>query len=296
MAISASMVKELRERTGAGMMDCKKALVETDGDIEAAIEYLRKSGKAKADKKSSRIAAEGVVVVRSNGSKAVVIEVNSETDFVAKDENFLTFVNAVADAALASGQVDVASLADDSLADGQTVEGARTELVNKVGENISVRRIAQISHEGPISHYIHGAKIAAVVALEGGDEDLARDVAMHIAATNPNCIDETGVPAETLENERRILTEQAQESGKPPEIVEKMVNGRVAKFLKEITLVGQPFVKDPDVTVGKLLDTAGAKVVSFTRFEVGEGIEKKVENFADEVMQQIDDAKKKDAD
>lgn len=296
MAISASMVKELRERTGAGMMDCKKALVETDGDIEAAIEHLRKSGKAKADKKSSRIAAEGVVVVRSNGSKAVVIEVNSETDFVAKDENFLTFVNAVADAALASGQVDVASLADDSLADGQTVEGARTELVNKVGENISVRRIAQISHEGPISHYIHGAKIAAVVALEGGDEDLARDVAMHIAATNPNCIDETGVPAETLENERRILTEQAQESGKPPEIVEKMVNGRVAKFLKEITLVGQPFVKDPDVTVGKLLDTAGAKVVSFTRFEVGEGIEKKVENFADEVMQQIDDAKKKDAD
>jgi len=296
MAISASMVKELRERTGAGMMECKKALVETDGDIEGAIEHLRKSGQAKADKKSSRIAAEGVVVVKANGSKAVVIEVNSETDFVAKDENFLTFVNAVADAALASGQVDVASLANDSLADGQTVEGARTELVNKVGENISVRRIAQISHEGPISHYIHGAKIAAVVALEGGDEGLARDVAMHIAATNPDCIDETGVPAETLENERRILTEQAQDSGKLPEIIEKIVNGRVAKFLKEITLVGQPFVKDPDVTVGKLLQTAGAKVVSFTRFEVGEGIEKKVENFADEVMKQIDDAKKKDAD
>jgi len=296
MAISASMVKELRERTGAGMMECKKALVETDGDIEAAIEHLRKSGQAKADKKSSRIAAEGVVVVKANGSKAVVIEVNSETDFVAKDDNFLMFVNAVADAALASGQVDVASLADDSLADGQTVEGARTELVNKVGENISVRRIAQISNEGPISHYIHGAKIAAIVALEGGDEELARDVAMHIAATNPNCIDESGVPAETLEKERRILTEQAQNSGKPPEIIEKMVNGRVAKFLKEITLVGQPFVKDPDVTVGKLLDTAGAKVVSFTRFEVGEGIEKKVENFADEVMKQIDDAKKKDAD
>jgi len=296
MAISASMVKELRERTGAGMMECKKALVETDGDIEAAIEHLRKSGQAKADKKSSRIAAEGIVVVKSNGSKAVVMEVNSETDFVAKDENFLMFVNAVADAALASGQVDIASLADVSLADGQTVEGARTELVNKVGENISVRRIAQISHEGPISHYIHGAKIAAVVALEGGDEGLARDVAMHIAATNPDCIDETGVPAETLENERRILTEQAQDSGKPPEIIEKIVNGRVAKFLKEITLVGQPFVKDPDVTVGKLLHTAGAKVVSFTRFEVGEGIEKKVENFADEVMKQIDDAKKKDAD
>ena len=296
MAISASMVKELRERTGAGMMECKKALVETDGDIEAAIEHLRKAGQAKADKKSGRIAAEGVVVVTANGTKAVVIEVNSETDFVAKDDNFLMFVSSVADAALASGQVDVDSLAKDSLADGQTVEGARTELVNKVGENISVRRIAQISHEGPISHYIHGAKIAAVVALEGGDEDLARDVAMHIAATNPDCIDETGVPAETLEKERRILTEQAQDSGKPPEIIEKMVNGRVAKFLKEITLVGQPFVKDPDVTVGKLLDTAGAKVVSFTRFEVGEGIEKKVENFADEVMKQIDVAKKKDAD
>jgi elongation factor Ts len=290
------MVKELRERTGAGMMECKKALVETDGDIEGAIEHLRKSGQAKADKKSSRIAAEGVVVVKANGSKAVVIEVNSETDFVAKDENFLTFVDAVADAVLTSGQVDVASLANDSLADGQTVEGARTELVNKVGENISVRRIAQISHEGPISHYIHGAKIAAVVALEGGDEGLARDVAMHIAATNPDCVDESGVPAETLEKERRILTEQAQDSGKPPEIIEKMVDGRVAKFLKEITLVGQPFVKDPDVTVGKLLDKAGAKVVSFTRFEVGEGIEKKVENFADEVMKQIDDAKKKDAD
>jgi len=296
MAISASMVKELRERTGAGMMECKKALVETDGEIEVAIEHLRKSGQAKADKKSGRIAAEGIVLVKANGSKAVVLEVNSETDFVAKDENFLMFVNAVADAALASGQTDVASLADDSLADGQTVEAARTELINKVGEKISVRRIEQISHEGPISHYMHGAKIAAVVALEGGDEGLARDVAMHIAATNPDCVDETGVPAETLENERRILTEQAQDSGKPPEIIEKMVNGRVAKFLKEITLVGQPFVKDPDVTVGKLLHTAGAKVVSFTRFEVGEGIEKKVENFADEVMKQIDDAKKKDAD
>ncbi len=296
MSIKASMVKELRERTGAGMMECKNALVETDGDLDVAVEVLRKSGQAKADKKSSRIAADGRIVINQDGNKVVIVEINSETDFVAKDENFLTFVNAVADAVLTSGQVDVASLANDSLADGQSVEGARTELVNKVGENISVRRIAQISHEGPISHYIHGAKIAAVVALEGGDEGLARDVAMHIAATNPDCVDETGVPAETLENERRILTEQAQDSGKPPEIIEKMVNGRVAKFLKEITLVGQPFVKDPDVTVGKLLHTAGAKVVSFTRFEVGEGIEKKVENFADEVMKQIDDAKKKDAD
>ncbi len=294
MAINASMVKELRERTGAGMMECKKALVETDGDINAAVEYLRKSGQAKADKKAGRIAAEGLVVVKANGSKAVVVEVNSETDFVAKDENFLAFVDAVADAALASGQADVEAFASDSLADGRSVDGARTELVSKVGENISVRRIAQISNTGPIAHYTHGARIAAVVALEGGDVELARDIAMHVAATNPSCIDESGVPAETLANERRILTEQAQDSGKPEEIIEKMVNGRVAKFLKEITLVGQPFVKDPDVTVGKLLDNSGAKIVSFTRFEVGEGIEKKVENFADEVMKQIDDAKKKD--
>ncbi len=294
MAISASMVKELRERTGAGMMECKKALVETGGDIDGAIEHLRKSGQAKADKKASRIAAEGLVVVKANGSRAVVVEVNSETDFVAKDENFLAFADAVADAALASGQGDVNAFASDSLADGRSVEGARTELVSKVGENITVRRIAQVSNDGPIAHYTHGAKIAAVVALEGGDAELARDIAMHVAATNPSCVDETGVPAEMLENERRILTEQAQESGKPEEIIEKMVNGRVAKFLKEITLVGQPFVKDPDVTIGKLLDNSGAKVVSFTRFEVGEGIEKKLENFADEVMKQIDDAKKKD--
>ena len=294
MAISASMVKELRERTGAGMMECKKALVQTDGDVDGAVEHLRKSGQAKADKKAGRVAAEGLVVVKANGSKAVVVEVNSETDFVAKDENFLAFVDAVADAALASGQADVEAFASDALADGRSVDGARTELVTKVGENISVRRIAQISNDGPLAHYTHGARIAAVVALEGGDTELARDIAMHVAATNPSCIDESGVPAETLENERRILTEQAQESGKPEDIIEKMVNGRVAKFLKEITLVGQPFVKDPDVTVGKLLDNAGAKIVSFTRFEVGEGIEKKVENFADEVMKQIDDAKNKD--
>ncbi len=294
MAISASMVKELRERTGAGMMECKKALVETDGDVDGAVEHLRKSGQAKADKKAGRVAAEGLVVVKANGSNAVVVEVNSETDFVAKDENFLAFVDAVANAALASGQADVEVFASDALADGRSVDGARTELVTKVGENISVRRIAQISNDGPLAHYTHGARIAAVVALEGGDTELARDIAMHVAATNPSCIDESGVPAKTLANERRILTEQAQESGKPEDIIEKMVNGRVAKFLKEITLVGQPFVKDPDVTVGNLLDNAGAKIVSFTRFEVGEGIEKKVENFADEVMKQIDDAKNKD--
>ena len=293
MTISASMVKELRERTGAGMMECKKALVETSGDMDAAAEQLRKSGQAKADKKSGRVAADGRVVIKTDGNAAVVVEINSETDFVAKDENFLGFANAVADAALASGQTDVESFAGDSLDDGRSVETARTELVAKVGENISVRRIARIENDGPIGHYTHGAKIGAVVALEGGDEDLARDIAMHVAAINPAHIDESEVPAETLENERRILTEQAKDSGKPPEIVEKMVDGRVAKFLKEITLVGQPFVKDPDVTVGKLLAGANAKVVAFTRFEVGEGIEKKEENFADEVRKQIDEAKKK---
>ena len=287
MSISASMVKELRERTGAGMMECKKALVETDGDTDAAAEFLRKSGQAKADKKSSRVAADGRVVIKVNVSKAVVVEVNSETDFVAKDENFLAFTDAVADAALASGQTDVAKFAEDSLADGRTVESARTELVTKVGENISVRRIAQVEGNGPLGHYTHDARIGAVVALEGGNEELARDIAMHVAATNPSCIDESGVPADTLENERRILTEQAQASGKPAEIIEKMVNGRVAKFLKEITLVGQPFVKDPDVTVGNLLQGANASVTSFVRFEVGEGIEKKADNFVEEVMAQV---------
>ncbi|MDH3847294.1 MAG: translation elongation factor Ts [Gammaproteobacteria bacterium] len=293
MSISASMVKELRERTGAGMMECKKALVETSGDMEAAAELLRKSGQAKADKKAGRVAADGKIVVKADAGNAVVVEVNSETDFVAKDENFISFAEAVADVAMASGTTDVEALANETLADGRSVEQARTDLISKVGENISVRRIAAVTSGGPLGHYTHGAKIGAVVALEGGDADLARDIAMHVAAINPTCIDESGVPAKTLERERRIFAEQAAESGKPPEIVEKMVSGRVAKFLKEITLVGQPFVKDDKISVGKLLGKAGAKVTSFVRFEVGEGIEKKQENFADEVMKQIEDAKSK---
>ena len=292
MSISASMVKELRERTGAGMMESKKALVETDGDMDAAAELLRKSGQAKADKKASRVAADGRIVIRTNGASAVVVEVNSETDFVAKDENFVSFVESVADAALSSGTTDVEAFASEALADGRSVESARTDLIAKIGENISVRRIAAIRSNGPLGHYTHGAKIGAVVALDGGDDTLARDIAMHIAAINPTCIDESGVPADTLEREKRIFSEQAAESGKPPEIVEKMVSGRIAKFLKEITLVGQPFVKDDSLSVGKLLDQAGAKVTSFVRFEVGEGIEKKQENFAEEVMKQIEDAKK----
>jgi elongation factor Ts len=292
MSISASMVKELRERTGAGMMECKKALVETGGDLDAAAEHLRKSGQAKADKKAGRVAADGRIVVATEGNKAVIVEVNSETDFVAKDENFTAFSDAVAALALAAGITDVEVLSSAKLPDGRSVELARTELISKVGENIGVRRIAIVESDSVLASYTHGARIGAVVALDGGDEALARDVAMHVAASNPTCIDETGVPAETLENEKRILTEQALDSGKPAEIVEKMVLGRINKFLKEITLLGQPFVKDPDVSVGKLLKGAGATVSAFVRFEVGEGIEKKQENFADEVMKQIEDAKK----
>jgi len=294
MSITASMVKDLRERTGAGMMECKRALVESDGDLDAAAEAMRTSGQAKADKKAGRVAADGKVVIIRDGDRAVIVEVNSETDFVAKDENFVAFADAVAVAALESGTTEVSAIAGQSIDGGKSVEEARTELIAKVGENISVRRASIVDKADSIGFYTHGARIGAIVTLEGGDDDLARDIAMHVAATNPVCIDESGVPAETLETERRIFSEQAADSGKPPEIIEKMVTGRVAKFLKEITLVGQPFVKDPDQTVGKLLGAAGASVKSFIRYEVGEGIEKKEENFADEVMKQIEDAKKAD--
>jgi elongation factor Ts len=287
MSITASMVKELRERTGAGMMECKKALVETDGDLDAAAEFLRKSGQAKADKKASRVAADGRVVIALDGSNVVIVEVNSETDFVAKDENFVSFAEAVAAAALASGATDVDTLAGEKLADGRSVEEARTELIAKVGENIGVRRLELISSGGVIAAYTHGARIASVVALEGGDEGLARDIAMHVAAMNPQYVAESDVPAETLEREHRIESEKAQGSGKPPEIIEKMVTGRINKFLKEITLLGQPFVKDDSVTVGTLLDGASAKITACVRMEVGEGIEKKVDNFVEEVMAQV---------
>ncbi len=290
MAISASMVKELRERTGAGMMECKKALVDSDGNMDQAVEALRKSGQAKADKKSGRVAAEGRIVIAADGKRAVLLEVNSETDFVAKDENFVAFAEAVAALALKNGITDLADLNEAALDDGRSVEGARTDLVAKVGENISVRRVAELAAADNLGSYTHGARIGAVVALEGGDPELARDIAMHVAASNPTCIDEDGVPADLLERERRIFAEQAAESGKPAAIVEKMVTGRVAKFLKEITLVGQLFVKDPDIAVGKLLAKAGATVTGFRRFEVGEGIEKKQENFAEEVMKQIKDS------
>jgi elongation factor Ts len=288
MAITASMVKELRERTGAGMMDCKKALSETGGDMEAAIELMRKSGAAKADKKASRTAADGCVViaVSDDAKQAAIVEVNSETDFVAKDDNFAGFANAVGDAVLANKPADVEAISALSLGD-QTVEEARTALIAKVGENIKVRRFELVSTEGQIASYQHGAKIGVIVALEGGDEELGKDIAMHIAASRPVCIDESGVPAETVAKEREIQLDIAMQSGKPQEIAEKMVDGRMRKFLGEITLVGQPFVKDPDQTVGKLLAAKGAKVISFTRVEVGEGIEKKQEmSFADEVAAQ----------
>ncbi len=289
MAVTAAQVKELRERTGAGMMECKKALVEADGDLDVAAEILRKSGQAKADKKAGRVAAEGIVIVKQNGAQAVVIEINSETDFVAKDENFTQFADAVAELALESGPADVEALMALPMGTG-TVAEARTALVAKVGENVTIRRFDSIASDDAIAAYVHGGRIAAVVAYSGGNADLGKDLAMHVSATSPVCVDEEGVPAETLANEKRILTEQAQDSGKPADIIEKMVGGRIRKFLAEITLVGQPFVKDPDQTVGKLLKAAGASVSGFIRYEVGEGIEKKTENFADEVMQQIKDA------
>ena len=287
MSITASMVKELRERTGAGMMECKRALVETDGDLDRAAEVLRKSGQAKADKRASRVAAEGRVAVAQDGNRAIVVEVNSETDFVAKDDNFVAFVEAVAAAALAAGASDAEAFAGAALADGRTVEEARTELIAKIGENISVRRMEMVTSDGVIASYTHGARIGVVIALDGGDESMARDIAMHVAAMNPQYVAESDVPAEMLEREHRIETEKAQGSGKPAEIIEKMVTGRINKFLKEITLLGQPFVKDDSVTVGKLLSGANASVTASVRFEVGEGIEKKEDNFVEEVMAQV---------
>ena len=292
MAISAALVKELRERTGAGMMECKKALVESNGDIEAAIEAMRKSGQAKAAKKAGRTAADGVVVIRisDDGKRGVMVEVNSETDFVAKDANFSQFAEAVADVALESGAEDVEALAAMPVGSGEdmTVSAAREALIAKIGENIQVRRLVRFAGgTGTLHSYRHGVRIGVVVELEGGDAALGKDVAMHVAASNPMCVDADQVPAEKLEKEKEIFRAQALESGKPEHIVDKIIGGRVRKYLEEVTLLGQAFVKDPDVTVEKLLAGAGAKVVRFARMEVGEGIEKKQENFAEEVMAQV---------
>jgi elongation factor Ts len=291
MAISASMVKELRERTGAGMMECKKALTETDGDMEAAIDLMRKSGAAKAEKKAGRTAAEGVIIIRhsDDNKQAVMVEINCETDFVAKDDNFTTFADAVANRVLASDVADVEALMSLPLHDGEetTIEEARQALVSKIGENMNVRRFVRLNAQGQVASYLHGVKIGVIVDIVDGNDELGKDVAMHVAATNPMCVSEDQVPQEALDKEKDIFVAQAKESGKPDNIIEKMVTGRMKKYLAEITLVGQSFVKDPDQTVGKLLGSANASVASFTRFEVGEGIEKKQEDFAAEVMAQV---------
>ena len=283
--MSAALVKELRERTGLGLLECKKALAAAGGDVEVAIEELRKSSGMKAAKKAGRTAADGVVSMRiaADGTSGVIGEVNSETDFVARDENFLGFVNQVMDAAVAAQTDDVTAIA------GGDVETSRQALVQKIGENISVRRIATRSTDsGAVGGYVHGnSRIAVLVELEGGDAELAKDVAMHVAAVNPAVVSPSDMPAELLQKEREIFTAQAADSGKPPEIIEKMIEGRVRKYLSENSLTEQAFVKDPDTTVGKLVSAAGARVVGFTRFEVGEGIEVEKVDFAAEVAAQL---------
>jgi len=292
MAITAALVKELRERTGAGMMECKKALVETDGDIDAAIESMRKSGQAKAAKKAGRTAADGAVVIAiaGDGKAGVMVEVNCETDFVAKDGNFSAFAETVAARALESGASDVDALAALPVDEGNatTVAQAREALVAKIGENIQLRRLVRFDDvRGGLYSYRHGVRIGVLVEIDGGDATLGKDIAMHIAATNPMCVSADEVPAAVLEKEREIFRVQALDSGKPEKIAEKIVEGKVRKYLEEVTLLGQAFVKDPDLTVEKLLSQSGAKVLRFVRIEVGEGIEKKQEDFAAEVMAQV---------
>jgi len=292
MQVTATMVKELRERTGAGMMECKKALTDVGGDMDAAIEQMRKSGQAKADKKASRIAAEGTTAIASNGKQAVVIEVNCETDFVAKDDQFQNFTNQLAELVLSNELKSVEELNVASMQNGQTVEQTRLELVGKIGENIQVRRFEKLSADANVSSYAHGKRISVLVDHSGSDE-VGKDVAMHIAASKPLCISGSEVPADVLDKERDIANAQAEASGKPAEIIEKMVLGKVNKFLKENTLLGQTFIKDDSLTVEKYLKSANASITKYIRYEVGEGLEKRSENFADEVQKQIDDLKDK---
>jgi elongation factor Ts len=286
MNITADTVKQLRERTGAGMMECKKALVETKGDLDAAAELMRKSGLAKADKKAARIAAEGTLAVERADRSAVMVELNCETDFVARSDEFQAFARELAKAALAHSPATVEALVQLSHG-GSTLEEQRRVLIAKIGENIAVRRFARVTAAGALGTYLHGTRIGSLVAIEGGDEALARDLAMHVVGSNPAYVDASAVPAAVLDKEREILAEQTKGEKKPPEIVAKMVEGRLRKFLAEITLLGQPFVKDPDITVERLLKKSGARVVQFVRYEVGAGIEKKQEDFVDEVMKQV---------
>lgn len=292
MAITAAQVKELRESTGAGMMECKKALTETNGDMEAAIELMRKKGAAKADKRAGKTAAEGLAVVAASddNKRVAVVEVNCETDFVAKGDDFIDFADAVAARVLNDSPADVEALGALSLEDGgAAIDEVRKELIAKIGENINVRRFEILNAEGDdhVAVYRHGERIAVAAVVNGGDDSLGKDLAMHIAASKPQFISADEVDPAVVEKERAFLIEQAAESGKPQNIIEKMVEGRVRKFLSEITLVGQPFVKDPDLTVEKLLKQSNASVSRFVRLEVGEGIEKKQENFAEEVMAQV---------
>ena len=285
MEITAGLVKELRERTGAGMMECKKALVENNGDLDASGEWLRKQGLAKADKKSDRVAAEGQVVAASAGGKAVLVEINSETDFVAKDDNFLAFANAVAQAALTSGAADAEALKSAKLASGQTVEEARAAVIAKVGENVQVRRLVRIDSQNIVAAYIHGGRIGVLVEAKGGDAEFARGVAMHVAAMNPPYNKAADVPADFLAKEKEIEMAKMSEKdkAKPAEILEKIIGGKVAKIVNDVTLYGQPYVLNTDQTVEAAAKAAGADVVGFQRLAVGEGIEKVVEDYAAEV-------------
>ena len=286
MRITAAMVKDLRERTGVGMMECKRFLTEAKGDMERAIELLRKSGRGRADKKAGRVVAEGVIVTHRKDDVCILLEVNCETDFVARGESLLSFAGQVAQAILRHSPANLAAVSELDI-EGGGIEEVRSGLVGKIGENIQIRRFERVSLQGNVSAvYMHGTRIGVLVDMSGGDETLARDVAMHVAASRPLCVAEHDVPAAVLDKEKAVLTAQAEESGKPPEIVEKMVRGRLRKFLSEITLLGQPFVKDPEQSVGALLKAGNAGVNAFYRFEVGEGIEKKKENFAEEVEAQ----------
>ncbi len=290
MTISASQVKELRERTGLGMMECKGALSETHGDMDAAIDLLRKKAGSKVEKKAGRTASEGAMGIYASPDRkqAVMVEVNSETDFVAKGDDFQAFANSVAAAIARHKPADVNAVADIKLDSGETVAKTREGLVAKLGENISVRRFTRLTAAaGQVASYVHGRKIGVLVEMNGGDEALGRDIAMHIAASRPECVSREQVSAELIAKEKEIFIAQAATSGKPPEIIEKMVTGRINKYLAEITLLGQPFVKDPETTVEKLLKKSNATVTGFARYEVGEGIEKKGGDFAAEVMAQV---------
>jgi len=282
MEIKPAQVKELRERTGVGMMDCKKALVEANGDIDEAAELLRKAGQAKADKKSGRIAAEGRIIIADSGAAHAIVEINAETDFVANDDNFLGFAETVGQTLVSRKPADVPALMALAV-DGRSLEEARTELVAKIGENISVRRFELIESGARVGSYVHMNRIGVIVEVEGGSDELARDIAMQIAATSPQFVSVDDVPEDVRAKEREILTAQAAQEGKPPEIVARMIEGRMRKHFDEVTLLGQPFVKNPDQKVRDLLKGAGATVKRFVRYAVGEGIEKKQENLADEV-------------